>query len=55
MDPVKKLFTGFPLFVQLVLRVLCIVAIAELSYYAIETPFLRLKDQWGNAANRKSH
>lgn len=52
LDPVKKLFAGFPMLVQLVMSILCVVAVAALSYYVIETPFLRLKDRWGK--RRKS-
>jgi peptidoglycan/LPS O-acetylase OafA/YrhL/glycosyltransferase involved in cell wall biosynthesis len=44
LDPVRKILSGKPLLAQLIAAVAVTIIIASISYYAIERPFLRLKD-----------
>ena len=49
--PVAKLFSGRPVVIQAVFAVAFCVAVAALSHYVIEKPFLSLKDRFGQRKN----
>ena len=44
MDPVRKILSGTPVLAQLIAAVTVTIIIASISYYVIERPFLKLKD-----------
>jgi len=50
--PVRKALGSYPVVVQLAAAVLVTVAVAALSYYVVERPFLRLKDSGQRGQHR---